>query len=211
VKYPQSRIQVFAREPVPGRVKTRLVPLLGEQGAADLHARLVHATLATACRSGLAPVELWCTPARTAGFFRDCRERYAVTLRQQSPGDLGRRMRHAIHDALDHGQSTVLIGTDCPELRSADLEEALVALSGSHGAVLGPARDGGYYLVGLSRPVPGLFDGMEWGTGTVFSDTLGYLLDRSISCHRLAWHDDVDTPDDYRRFIRKTTRFEPSI
>ena len=201
MNYPQSRILVFAKEPDPGRVMTRLIPLLGAQAAARLHSRFVHNTLDKACGAGLAPVELWCSPSIETAFFQDCLQRFDITLQLQATGDLGQRMHHATGDALGRGTSAVLVGTDCPGLRAADLEEALAALARGAGAVLGPARDGGYYLVGLSQPVPHLFDSLEWGTATVFPDTVRRLEDRDIGYHRLVERDDVDTPEDYRRLV----------
>ena len=201
MKFPQSRIMVFAKEPDPGRVKTRLIPLLGKQEAAKLHARFVHNTLDMACRAGLSPVELWCSPSVDAAFFQDCTQRFDITLHQQSPGDLGQRMHQALCDTLDHSLSAVLVGADCPDLRAADLSEALDALARGAGAVLGPAHDGGYYLVGLTQPVPHLFTGIEWGSARVFSETARHLHDAGIDYHCLAARDDVDTPEDYCRTV----------
>jgi len=205
VNYPQSRILVFAKEPDPGRVMTRLIPLLGAQAAARLHARFVHNTLNTTCGAGLAPVELWCSPSIETAFFQDCMQRFDITLQLQATGDLGLRMHHATSDALGRGTSAVLVGTDCPGLCAADLDAALDALARGAGAVLGPARDGGYYLVGLSQPLPHLFDGLAWGTASIFADTVTRLEDRGIDYQCLAERDDVDTPEDYQRLIAPTS------
>jgi len=206
VKYPQSRILVFAKEPEPGRVMTRLIPLLGEQAAARLHTRFVHNTLDKACGADLAPVELWGSPSIEAAFFQDCLQRFDITLQLQASSDLGQRMQHATSDALGRGTAVVLVGTDCPDLCAADLDEALDALARGAGAVLGPARDGGYYLVGLAQPLPQLFDCLEWGTATVFADTVRRLEGRGIDYHCLAERDDVDTPEDYQRLVLKAAR-----
>lgn len=199
MKFPQSRILVFAREPEPGMAKTRLAPLLGDRGAAELHARFVHNTLTMACRAGLSPVELWCSPSINGDFFRDCQARFDITLRQQSPGVLGQRMHLALSDALQQSTAAVLIGTDCPGLCAADLAEALGVLERGTGAVLGPALDGGYYLVGLTHADSHVFDNLEWGSETVFADTVKRLEDRDIDYHRLPVREDVDTPEDYCR------------
>lgn len=206
MKYPQSRILVFAKQPDSGQVMTRLIPLLGEPAAARLHTRFVHNTLDKACGAGLAPVELWCSPCIEAVFFQDCMQRFDITLHLQTRGDLGQRMHHAICDALGRDTSAVLVGTDCPGLCAADLDEALDALTRGAGAVLGPARDGGYYLVGLTRPVPHLFTGIEWGTDTVFTETVKRLDDAGIDFHCLAERDDVDTPEDYQQLVGETVR-----
>lgn len=206
MKYPQSRIMVFAKAPEPGRVKTRLIPMLGKREAARLHARFVDNTLAMACGSGLSPVELWCSPSIDAGFFRDCARRFDITLQQQSPGDLGQRMHRAFRETLARTRSAVLVGADCPGLCAADLAEALDALDRGADAVLGPARDGGYYLVGLKQAYPHLFDDLEWGSPTIFADTLKRLADRDMDYHCLAEREDVDVPEDYQRLVEEAAR-----
>ena len=206
MKFPQSKIMVFAKAPEPGRVKTRLIPLLGKQEAARLHARFVHKTLDMACRAGLSPVELWCSPSVDAVFFQECAQRFDIALYQQAPGDLGQRMHLAISDTLGRCTAAVLVGADCPGLCTADLAAALGALARGADAVLGPARDGGYYLVGLKQPHPHLFDHLEWGTATIFADTVKRLEDRGIAYHCLAERDDIDTPEDYQRLLEETAR-----
>jgi len=199
MKFPQSRILVFAKEPEPGSAKTRLAPLLGYQGAADLHARFVHSTLNRVCRARLSPVELWCSPSVDTVFFRDCRERFDIILRQQSTGDLGQRMHQAISAALSRSRSVVLIGADCPGLCATDLAEAFRVLDRGTGAVLGPAQDGGYYLIGLTDADPQLFDAFDWGSDSVFAETVKRLEDRNMGYHCLPVREDVDTPEDYYR------------
>jgi rSAM/selenodomain-associated transferase 1 len=201
MKFPHSRIMVFAKAPEPGSVKTRLIPLLGRRDAARLHARFVHNTLAMACGTGLAPVELWCSPSVAARFFRDCARRFDIMLHQQAPGDLGQRMDRAMHDTLACSRSAVLVGADCPGLCAADLAEALAALERGTDAVLGPSRDGGYYLVGLRHPNPHLFAGLEWGSATIFDDTVKRLAERDMDYHCLTEREDIDNPEDYQRLV----------
>ncbi len=199
MRFPDARIQVFARSPEPGRTKTRLIPLLGKTGAAAFHARQVHERLGMLTAAGLCPVELWCSPSGSTAFFQECQERYGVTLHDQSAGDLGVRMQHALAAALDHAKSALLVGTDCPSLCAADLAEAFTGLQRGADVVLGPARDGGYYLVGMQRPVPALFSGMPWGTSAVLAESITRLGQLGLSHYCLTERMDVDTPDDYRR------------
>lgn len=199
MKFPHARLLVFSRAPVPGRVKTRLVPLLGPRGAAALQARFTRERLALACAANLCPVELWCSPGCDTDFFRYCARRFAISLHAQPSGDLGRRMHLALSDALGRGGSAVLIGTDCPGLTEADLEEAFSALERGTSVVLGPATDGGYYLIGLRRSLPTLFCAMAWGSGRVYAETVARLDRQEIPYHSLRRRDDVDTPEDYRR------------
>ena len=205
MKFPRSRILVFAKAPEPGTVKTRLIPLLGKQETAKLHTRFVHNTLDMICRANLAPAELWCSPSIDAAFFQDCRQRFLITLHQQPSGDLGHRMHLAIRSSLGRSQSAVLVGADCPGLCAADLTEAFEVLDRGAGAVLGPARDGGYYLIGLKQPNPRLFDIPGWGTATVLADTVKRLEETGIEYHCLTVRDDVDTPEDYLRITPETS------
>ena len=193
-----DRLLVFARAPVPGAVKTRLVPTLGPEGAADLHSRLLERTLQTACATALAPVELWCTPDTAHPAFTAASTRLDVKLRAQPEGDLGRRMLAALESALADGDRALLVGCDCPALTADDLAEAFAALA-DHDVVLGPAEDGGYVLVGARRVSPVLFDGIEWGGPRVLHQTRGRLVALGWRWHELRTLWDVDRPEDVVR------------
>jgi uncharacterized protein len=192
------RVAVFAKAPVAGRVKTRLAPLLGEEGAAALHTRLVHHALVTAIDSGVGEVELWCTPDEAHPFFASCAALHRVRLRAQSGDDLGARMSHAFRSSLDEGEPLLLIGCDCPVLEAATLRAAAAALS-SNDAVFVPAEDGGYVLVGLSKPAPQVFESMEWGAPSVMAQTRVRLSATRLRWEELEMHWDIDRPEDYAR------------
>jgi rSAM/selenodomain-associated transferase 1 len=194
-----DRLLVFARAPVPGAVKTRLIPALGADAAADLHARLLARTLETACAANLAPVELWCTPDADHPAFAGAAGRLGVTLRVQPAGDLGHRMRVALESTLADGGRAVLIGCDCPVLSVDDLAGAFSALA-DHDVVLGPAEDGGYVLIGARRVTPVLFDGIDWGGPRVLRQTRGRLVALGWRWHELRTLWDVDRPEDVVRF-----------
>jgi rSAM/selenodomain-associated transferase 1 len=195
---PEQALIVFARAPEPGRVKTRLVPLLGEQGAARLHAQLVEKTLMTAQAAGFANVYLYCASTLKSYFFEKMQKRFDVRLRSQGSGNLGERMYRAL---LRH-PGAVLIGCDCPALRSADLRTAARALRGGADAVLSPAEDGGYALIGVRRAARTLFDGVAWGSARVLEQTRRRLrrLDWQWTELRTLW--DVDRPEDVARLRR---------
>jgi rSAM/selenodomain-associated transferase 1 len=199
MNYPASRLLVFTRAPRAGQVKTRLIPQLGAQGAADFQARLIHRCLHTVTRAGLCPVELWCTPSCHDPFFQNCQERYGVELYDQAQGDLGERMHEALASALAHAESAVLIGTDIPSIGAADVEAGFQALQQGKDAVLGPSRDGGYYLIGLKHANRRVFERIPWGTSMVFRETVSRLLQLGMDWRRLREQADVDTPDDYQR------------
>ena len=192
------RIAVFAKAPVPGAVKTRLAALLGAEGAAALHAGLVRRALAAAVRSGVGAVELWCAPDERHAFFAECAREFGVALRRQVGADLGARMEHAANDTLAAGCASLIIGTDCPALEAAALREAALEL-GRHDAVLKPAEDGGYVLIGLSRAIPGVFESIEWGGASVAAETRARLARSGASWKELAASWDIDRPEDYTR------------
>ena len=200
----EAALIVFARAPEPGRVKTRLAPLLGERGAATLHARLVERTLRTARAAGFVPVLLYCLPGTQGEFFERMKQRYGVRLRAQGRGDLGERM----HRALRRHPGAVLIGSDCPALQPADLRAAAHALQSGADAVFAPAEDGGYALVGLRRAARAVFDRVEWGGAKVMAQTRRNL--RRLRWHwrelRTVW--DVDRPEDVLR-LKKSGRLAP--
>ncbi|MFI4994494.1 MAG: TIGR04282 family arsenosugar biosynthesis glycosyltransferase [Hyphomicrobiales bacterium] len=208
-------IAVFARAPVAGEAKTRLVPFLGKEGAASLHAALVRRTLRNAVAAKIAKdeivkdeigqgeikigeVTLWCSPDATHPFFHSCRAEFGIGLREQAPGDLGERMLAAF--AARRGD-LLLIGTDCPILTPGLLRRCAAQLRAGFDAVFLPAEDGGYGLVGLGRPIPALFEGVAWSSASVMEETRARLR-----AHKLAWSEpaiiwDVDRPQDVERLV----------
>ncbi|HKQ25222.1 MAG TPA: TIGR04282 family arsenosugar biosynthesis glycosyltransferase [Burkholderiales bacterium] len=198
-----ASVLIFARAPVAGNVKTRLIPLLGEDGAAALYRTLVERALSVARGSAVGPVELWCTPTTDDDFFLSCSDRFDVVLHPQGDGDLGARMLNAFEDALTRSRHVLLTGSDCPTLTPSDLRAAARALREGHDAAFGPAEDGGYVLVGLSQAMPALFDAIAWGTATVMEETRQRLRNLGWHWHELPKHWDVDRPQDYQRLVRE--------
>jgi rSAM/selenodomain-associated transferase 1 len=181
-------IIVFARAPVPGAAKTRLIPALGKWGAARLHARLVRHAVRTALASGCGPVEVHGTARHS--FFRSLKARF----RLQRGRDLGERMHHA----LSRNPGAILIGTDCPALTAADLRRAARLLRGGAEVVIAPAEDGGYALIGARRVPAELFRDIEWGTSSVYEETVKRLKAYRWRALRTVW--DVDRTEDLERF-----------
>ncbi|MBC8023959.1 MAG: TIGR04282 family arsenosugar biosynthesis glycosyltransferase [Burkholderiales bacterium] len=188
------RIAVFAKAPRAGAVKTRLVPLLGAQGAASLHAALVRHALSTATRAQPDSLQLWCAPDTADPFFSECAARFSCELRMQRGHDLGARMAHAFAAQAP----LLLIGTDCPPLRASHLSHAWRLLV-SHDVAIAPAEDGGYVMIGLARPAPALFERIEWGTDTVLAETRRRIAAAGLKSIELETLWDVDRPEDYRR------------
>ena len=188
---------LFARYPVPGKVKTRLIPALGDEGAAALHRRLVLRTLRTAhvlCQSQNVQLEI-----RFAGDDENEMQHWlgdGWLCRPQCEGNLGQRMAGALADSFREGSpATVIVGSDCPALTPAVLSDAFAALN-ANPVVFGPATDGGYYLIGLTRLVPELFQGDAWGTETVLAESLRTLERSDIRHSLLKPLDDLDRPED---------------
>ena len=194
---------VFAKAPTPGRVKTRLVPALGECAAAELHRQLAERTLFTAVSAGLGPVELWCTPETDDAFFTTCASKYGISLCAQGEGDLGIRMARALEHALAGGSAGILVGSDCPVLTAQYLREAAAGLAAGNDAVFGPAEDGGYVLIGLGRKSSAqLFENIAWGTATVMRETRARLAQLDWRWSELATLWDVDRTEDLLRLRR---------
>ncbi len=191
---------VFARAPVPGKVKTRLIPALDADAAAALYRRLTRQALATAVESKLGDVILFCAPNTRHSFFRRLKSDFDIPLRSQRGADLGERMLNALNFALSRHQSAILIGSDCAELDAAYLQRAAARLiSDDVPVVLGPAADGGYVLIGANRIDPRLFGGVPWGSDRVLEITrsrLGALKWRFSELETLR---DIDRPEDLAR------------
>ncbi len=200
--FPTARLLVFAKAPIPGQVKTRLAGQLGARGAALLYQQLLRRTLHIARAARLGPVELWCAPDTRHGFFNACRRQYGVRLRPQGTGDLGQRMNRALHRTLADGHPAVLIGGDGASLGAEELRAAFEYLAAGRAAVLGPAADGGYVLVGLSQPCPEIFRGIAWGTETVLGATRRRFARAGVDWAELPSGWDVDVPADLRRLRR---------
>jgi hypothetical protein len=188
------RVVVFAKAPVPGRVKTRLAAVLGAAGAAELHRRLVRRTLRTAVDAGVGPVELCGAPDARHGFFADCAAEFGVALAAQGDGDLGARMARV----FDRAAPAVLIGADAPSIRAGDIRAAAQALD-RHDVVVTPAEDGGYVLIGLRAARPALFAGIEWGAPDVLRRTRDRIAAEGCAALELAMRWDVDRPADLDR------------
>jgi rSAM/selenodomain-associated transferase 1 len=188
-------VAVLAKAPLSGFAKTRLIPALGAEGAALLQARLVEHAIATASAARIGPVTLWAAPDERHPLFQTIAAR-GIALARQNRGDLGARMLAAVAATAT---PTVVIGTDCPALTPDHLRTGADILRGGTDAVIIPAEDGGYVLIGLRAPAQALFSDMPWSTPTVMKETRRRLRDL-----RLTWREpvtlwDLDLPEDLER------------
>jgi rSAM/selenodomain-associated transferase 1 len=188
-------VAILAKAPVPGFAKTRLIPRLGAEGAAALHADLIDRAMATSVGAGLGPVTLWCAPDAEHPFLRAMAARHGCTLAVQPDGDLGARMLAAFAAA----SPLVLIGCDCPCLEPGDLRSAAAALEEGADVAIAPAEDGGYGLIAAARPFPSLFAAVDWGTGDVAAATRQRAREAGLVLAELRTVWDVDRPEDVDR------------
>jgi rSAM/selenodomain-associated transferase 1 len=196
----RPRVAVFAKAPVPGYAKTRLIPKLGASGAADLQARFIRQTLSTVCATAAFEASLWCAPDSHDPFFLDCAETFKVQLIEQADGDLGTRMQTAFATQASDATPLVLVGTDCPALTVQHITDAHTALQQGNDAVFVPTEDGGYALIGLRHSHAALFTSMPWSTAAVMAQTRQRLRMQSLRWHELETLWDVDEPADHERW-----------
>jgi len=189
-------LHLLARAPVPGQVKTRLIPALGEEGACSLQRLLLERTLALPA-ADFCERFLWLDDAPDAE-LQALVEQSGWTLMEQPAGDLGERMRRIAVLGLSSSDGVILIGNDCPAMDVGYLGQACRAL-GQHPVVLGPAEDGGYVLLGLRRSDNLLFSDMPWGSERVLAMTRERLQQLAWSHHELQALWDVDRPEDLAR------------
>lgn len=186
---------VMAKAPVAGYAKTRLIPALGADAAAQLAQRLLRHAIAQALAAGIGPVELCCAPDARHAVFAELAGDTRVALSEQGEGELGARMARALQRALATHERALLIGTDAPALDAAVLRLARDGLA-DHDAVIGPAFDGGYTLIGLRRVEPTLFEAMPWSTPQVLAITRQRLRAAGLRHAELPPLHDIDEPAD---------------
>jgi rSAM/selenodomain-associated transferase 1 len=199
----ECAVAILAKAPVPGLAKTRLIPHLGAEGAAALQRWLLRRTLGTALAAELGPVTLWCAPETDHPDFAACQGLGPVRRCRQPDVDLGGRMHAAVDEASAAGTlviGTLVIGTDCPALTPEVLREAAAALR-EHDAVVIPAEDGGYVLIGLRQPVHAVFQRVEWSTERVMAQTRRQLQAAGLTWRELAPLWDVDRFEDVERLL----------
>ncbi|MBI4715496.1 MAG: TIGR04282 family arsenosugar biosynthesis glycosyltransferase [Nitrospirae bacterium] len=202
---------LFAKAPVPGKVKTRLFPILTPEESAELYGAFVLDTVELMGRlEGVTPF-IACHPSREEKYFQDLAAKHAIHLLDQEGEDLGARMERTFRALRGEGwDQVVILGTDSPTLPAAILASVFSALSagsaggetarvdGSSRVVIGPTFDGGYYLIGISGEPPPLFTDIPWSAPRVLEKTLERLDSPKISCTLLPFWYDVDTPEDLR-------------
>ena len=185
------RLVLFARYPVPGSAKTRLIPALGAEGAAAVHKHLTERTVKTLRQIGR-PVEIRYSGGNAEAFASWLGDNLSYV--PQVEGDLTDRLLAAIDPA-----PVIFLGSDTPDLSLDHVNAAIDTLQKSD-VVIGPADDGGYYLIGIAKPYPFLFQDMRWSTEHVMPDTLDRLQQHKIGYEILETLHDCDRPEDLNRW-----------
>lgn len=201
-----EKLIIFARYPEAGRVKTRLIPALGAAGAAEFYCQMAEQTLAQARQlQGQRSLQVEvCFAGGTSELMQDWLGG-DLLYTAQGDGDLGERMQRSLDSAFGTGvQRSVIIGTDCPDLDAQLIEQAFQNLD-QHDVVLGPAADGGYYLIGLRQSVPALFTGIAWSTAIVLQQTVNIAQELGLTIAYLPTLSDIDYPEDLIHFKLSTS------
>ncbi len=195
---PDTQIIIFAREPVYGQVKTRLIPVLGKTGATELYSALLDFSVHKIHRYKLASLCLCITPESQSQYFSRHYPFDDLLITKQTGKDLGQRMANALEQSLQQFSKAILIGTDCPFLDNTDLQQAIDALD-SNDMVFSPAKDGGYVLVGGTGQLNSFaFEGIEWGTERVMQQTRQRLSKLNIHWQELRQQQDIDNKNDLK-------------
>ena len=194
-------ISILAKAPIPGFSKTRLIPLLGEEGAAKLQARFIERTVETARAAAVGPITIWYTPRECADYFARYSCLSSVRLMPQEDEDLGCRMNRCVANRIAR-LGELVIGTDSPCIQAFDLDQAARALLSRFEAVLFPAEDGGYGLIGLRMPDIAVFSGVSWSSENVLQETRQNLRRLGKRWGELVSVWDVDRPADVIRLAK---------
>ena len=204
----RQAIAVFAKAPIPGFAKTRLVERLGADGAARLQRQLTTRALQRACSLPETSVELWVDGSAGHPFVLQSAHEFDVTVRLQQGNDLGARMANAFASMLGEAQRVLIIGTDCPAQSVTDLAAAFAALDAAD-VVVQPAEDGGYVLIGARECHPSLFDAVPWGSDRVLALTRERAAAAGLLLTELPTSWDLDRPADLERALAAGLVDEP--
>ncbi len=190
---------IFAKAPIPGLAKTRLIPFIGQEQAAELQKRMLCNIVEKVATLEIDTVQIWCTPDSQHPVFMDCQQQYKVSLYNQIEGDLGQKMAFGLDYAFQQCGRVIIVGTDCPVLSTQDIHDAMNQLIQDNEAVIIPAEDGGYVLIGLNKNEPVVFKDIDWGTNQVLKQTLNHFEKLNIHYQVLNKKWDVDEIDDLKR------------
>lgn len=196
--FPNALICIFTKPPIPGKCKTRLIPHLGEEGAAQLQESLINKIINDLNDYKLCPFEIW--QSEPSDYFTNLvlNNNFAINIKTQFGVDLGERMSNALNASLKRNKKVIIIGSDCVEYSKQYLTSALQSLDNDN-VVIGPASDGGYVLIGSTAYYPAIFKDISWGEGCVLVQTLEKLSQLDITFSQLKVLNDIDTSNDLQK------------
>lgn len=206
VELAQTTLIIFAKAPVAGHVKTRMQPFLSTHQSAQLHRNLIEKTLSVVTGCKIPQIELWVGSDHDYWSLMLGTYQHNISIHLQQGEDLGQRLLFASQSALARSAAVLMIGTDCPDIDEDYLNTAAELLTTKH-AVLGPAMDGGYVLLGVKDVLPGLFQHIEWGGDKVCQHTRQRLQAHNLEWVELDVLNDIDRPED----LIDLERFHPEL
>ena len=196
--YPDVSVLIFTRAPEKGKCKTRLIPYIGEEAAAQLQHNLICKTVAKLCEKNSFVCQLWCTPSYSNDCFLALTKKYNLILHKQEGDNLGERMLHALEQQTN--RYAIIVGTDIPLLSLEYIESAILKLQEGNDAVIGPAEDGGYVLLGVNQVNPTIFKDIHWGTNQVYEQTCNRLNQTNMRWTSIDCLWDLDDINDFKRY-----------
>ncbi len=198
-KTKQKQLIIFVKSPVPGKCKTRLTPYLSAEQACEFYKKLINTCFANISLLNKIDIAIYAYPDTQNPYIKNLAQTHSTSLHIQQGHNLGDRMHNAIKASLQTYDKSVLIGTDCPVLNHTYINQAFEALE-QHDMVLGPAKDGGYVLIGATKIDAGLFSGIHWGTDTVLQQSIENNKVAGYTTHLLNTLWDIDVPEDYIQY-----------
>lgn len=187
---------IFTKNPQPGLVKKRLIPALGKNDAASVYQKMTERMFSIAHSLENIDVQVWIAHDKEFRFANSIKDQYGFDCYEQTGAGLGERMFLAMSVNQDKYEAIVLTGCDCPTLSAGILAEAFTQLEAGIDAVIGPAWDGGYYLIGFRKVHASVFEDIQWGSESVAASTRDKLTALGIQWHELPVLRDIDRPED---------------
>jgi len=198
-------MMVFAKSPLPGKVKTRLAKGIGNKNATMIYKKMLYEHLKKISSIPDVSIQLWCYPDTRHPFFLRCARDFDMVLMRQSGADLGRRMSYAFRQNAMHGSRIMILsGTDIPGIEVHDIKMAIRHLKDKADVVLTPTLDGGYGLIAMKKSLPAVFTNMSWSTCWVLEQTLQRLKRLRLNVYLLQHRRDIDDRQDYRLYLRES-------
>ena len=191
---------VFAKTPIVGKVKTRLIPKYGADKALQFYLMMFERLMNESIKSAVS-IEIWCAPTVKHAIFEKWQKKNQVSLWQQKGADLGERMAYAVDHRLVAAEKVLVVGCDCPEITASLLQRAFKLLD-SYDVVIQPAEDGGYVMIGMNHYYAELFEDIRWGSKWVYTETKKKLDKLGVSWVALEMSWDIDHPEDVERWMK---------